>query len=129
MLETLKKNEMHDIVAVVVRYFGGIKLGAGGLIRAYSKSVSLALNQAILTQSEPVFLYRYTFPYAWIGKVDAYCKKNQIQIEAKNYDLDVTYQLASKEDILAGFQELTSGQYLPEYIETQEREMEVNHFR
>ena len=40
MLECLDRNHMQDIIAITVRYFGGIKLGAGGLIRAYSKSVS-----------------------------------------------------------------------------------------
>ena len=44
MLEVLKKNELSDIVVVVTRYFGGIKLGAGGLIRAYGKSETLGLD-------------------------------------------------------------------------------------
>ena len=42
MINVLRKNELHNITAVVTRYFGGIKLGAGGLVRAYSKSVMLA---------------------------------------------------------------------------------------
>ena len=45
MLEVLKKNNLHDVTAVVTRYFGGIKLGAGGLVRAYGKSVSHALQE------------------------------------------------------------------------------------
>ena len=45
MLEVLKKRELHDVLVVVTRYFGGIKLGAGGLVRAYSKSVSATLDQ------------------------------------------------------------------------------------
>ena len=44
MLEVLKKNHLHYVVAVVTRYYGGTKLGAGGLIRAYTKSVSTALR-------------------------------------------------------------------------------------
>lgn len=44
MLEVLKKRNLKDTCAVVTRYFGGIKLGAGGLIRAYGKSVSEGLN-------------------------------------------------------------------------------------
>nr|WIF88677.1 YigZ family protein [Acholeplasma laidlawii] len=46
MLEVLNKNNLHNCFAVVVRYFGGIKLGAGGLIRAYDKSISQALIDA-----------------------------------------------------------------------------------
>ena len=44
MLDVLMHNEMQDILAVVVRYFGGIKLGTGGLVRAYSSSISQALK-------------------------------------------------------------------------------------
>ena len=49
MLDVLMHNEMQDILAVVVRYFGGIKLGTGGLVRAYSSSISQALKVATLT--------------------------------------------------------------------------------
>ncbi|MDP4171543.1 MAG: YigZ family protein, partial [Bacillota bacterium] len=45
MLEVLKKRKLKDTVVVVTRYFGGIKLGAGGLIRAYGKSVSEGINE------------------------------------------------------------------------------------
>jgi len=49
MLEILKKRQLTDIVVVVVRYFGGIKLGAGGLIRAYAKTVRICVDKANLT--------------------------------------------------------------------------------
>lgn len=48
MLEVLRRRELTDVVAVVTRYFGGIKLGAGGLVRAYSSAVSEALDLAAL---------------------------------------------------------------------------------
>lgn len=48
MLEVLRRRELTDVVAVVTRYFGGIKLGAGGLVRAYSSAVSEALDLARL---------------------------------------------------------------------------------
>lgn len=50
MLEVLKKRELTDLCVVVTRYFGGIKLGAGGLIRAYAGSVSAALDEAQLVR-------------------------------------------------------------------------------
>ena len=49
ILNVLKQNDLTNILCVVIRYFGGIKLGAGGLIRAYSTSASEALNKAIIT--------------------------------------------------------------------------------
>lgn len=50
ILEALKKNNITNVLCVVVRYFGGIKLGAGGLVRAYTKSVSIAINEANLLE-------------------------------------------------------------------------------
>ncbi|MGL5207238.1 MAG: YigZ family protein, partial [Acidaminococcaceae bacterium] len=46
MLEVLRKNHLHNVAAVVTRYFGGIKLGAGGLVRAYTNSVATAIEGA-----------------------------------------------------------------------------------
>ena len=46
ILNVLKKNNLNNIFAIVIRYYGGIKLGAGGLIRAYSKAVSEAIKKA-----------------------------------------------------------------------------------
>ena len=45
MLEVLRQKELYNVVAVVTRYFGGIKLGAGGLTRTYAKAVSEAIKQ------------------------------------------------------------------------------------
>ena len=50
MLEVLRRRNLTDIIAIVTRYFGGVLLGAGGLVRAYSSSVALALDQARLVQ-------------------------------------------------------------------------------
>lgn len=56
IMEVLLKNDIINVLAIVVRYFGGIKLGAGGLIRAYSKAVREALK---LTLIEDYILYNY----------------------------------------------------------------------
>ena len=48
VLEVIKKEGLRDVVVVVTRYFGGIKLGGGGLVRAYSKSAKLALDRGII---------------------------------------------------------------------------------
>lgn len=59
MLEVLKKRGLTNVLAIVTRYFGGVKLGSGGLIRAYGKSVSNAINDAGLAQKE--LFYNCTF--------------------------------------------------------------------
>ncbi|MFW5913732.1 MAG: YigZ family protein, partial [Bacillota bacterium] len=69
MLETLKKNTLTNIVAVVVRYFGGIKLGAGGLIRAYGKSVSDALEKAVPSERTEVLSLSIRAGFEWTGTV------------------------------------------------------------
>lgn len=70
MLEVLKKNELTDILAVVTRYFGGIKLGAGGLVRAYSASVSETLKAAKIVHYEPCEIYRQDIEYDIWAKIE-----------------------------------------------------------
>lgn len=118
ILECLMNNQMQDIIAVVVRYFGGIKLGAGGLIRAYSKSVSTALKSAVLTKKETMQKYQIIFSYDLIGKLDYYFRTQQLSILDKIYDEMVTYTFLSKTDLRNDFSELSNGAYLPEYLET-----------
>ena len=61
MLEALKANQLHNVLAVVTRYFGGIKLGAGGLVRAYSGSVAGALKECGI--AEKILMSRFSFLY------------------------------------------------------------------
>ena len=68
MLEVLKKKKLHDVVAVVTRYFGGVELGAGGLVRAYSKSVSNALEQIGIVQKIEVGEYLLELDMVSAGK-------------------------------------------------------------
>ena len=125
MLECLMNNDMQDIVAVVVRYFGGIKLGAGGLIRAYSKSVSIALKSAVLTRKETMQKFQITFSYDLIGKLDHYFRTNHISVLDKVYDEMVTYTFLSKDNVDEDFSELSNGAYLPIYLETQMIDVDI----
>lgn len=70
MLEVLKKRNLKNTVAVVTRYFGGTKLGAGGLIRAYGKAVTEGLNAAGTVRCERVINMSVTVDYTWIGKLE-----------------------------------------------------------
>lgn len=110
MLESLRMNKMNDVVAVVVRYFGGIKLGAGGLIRAYSKSVSEAIKLAPLTDKVLTYKYSLTFSYDLIGKLDYFLAHHDTEILNKEYDERVTYVYRSRSDDLNdAIQEIASG--------------------
>lgn len=91
MLEVLKKEECNRILAVVVRYFGGIKLGASGLIRAYSKSVKEAIKMAQITHLELGQEFNIFFSYDDLKKVD-YQLKNTMILK-KEYKDEVIYTI------------------------------------
>jgi uncharacterized YigZ family protein len=69
MLEVLRKNGLYNVVAVVARYFGGIKLGAGGLVRAYTNSVVAALDGAGLAKVVTMGRYSFLCDINVVGKV------------------------------------------------------------
>lgn len=70
MLEVLRRRELTDVVAVVTRYFGGVKLGAGGLVRAYSSATSEALDLARLVRRESLTQVSVEVDHADAGRVD-----------------------------------------------------------
>lgn len=69
MLEVLKKNGLVGTAAVVTRYFGGIKLGAGGLVRAYSGSVAGALKECGLAEKVLMSTFSFSVDTASVGKI------------------------------------------------------------
>ncbi|MBO8165431.1 MAG: YigZ family protein [Brevibacillus sp.] len=70
ILECIKKNGLKDTVVVVTRYFGGIKLGAGGLVRAYTAGTAAALQAAGIVAHILHVRVRVTVDYHWWGKVE-----------------------------------------------------------
>jgi uncharacterized YigZ family protein len=70
MLEVLRRRELTDVVAVVTRYFGGIKLGAGGLVRAYSSAVSETLDRASLVDRRMLAQITLAVPHSDAGRLD-----------------------------------------------------------
>lgn len=91
MLEVLKKNELKDIAVVVTRYFGGTKLGAGGLVRAYSGAVSEGLKAIGVVECRLEEQLSLTFNYAHVGKVEYYCQTQQIPIVDKVFLNEVQF--------------------------------------
>ena len=88
ILNVLKQNNLTNILCVVIRYFGGIKLGAGGLIRAYSTSASEALNKASITNLVNVYNITIEFPYDNLKQIDYLLKNIDIK---KTYQTNITY--------------------------------------
>ncbi len=88
ILNVLKQNNLTNILCVVIRYFGGIKLGAGGLIRAYSTSASEALNKASITNLVNGYNITIEFPYDNLKQIDYLLKNIDIK---KTYQTNITY--------------------------------------
>lgn len=96
MLEVLKHHQLTNILAVVVRYFGGIKLGTGGLIRAYGNSVSEALKEAEIVANISQMRISLIIGYPSVDTFNYFLNKTEhpITILDTIYTDQVKYQLA-----------------------------------
>lgn len=92
MLEILKHHDLTDVLAIVTRYFGGIKLGAGGLIRAYASSVSSALQDASFATKLEKKVYLVQVPYALYDSF-IYQTKDLVTILEQNFEINVAIKL------------------------------------
>ena len=109
ILNVLLKNKLNRMCAIVVRYFGGIKLGAGGLIRAYGTAVSECLKQGVLVQDMVYPKYSLTLTYEMANKIDNYLRNNTILINTE-YDENVTFSFAlDTTDKIETIKEFTKG--------------------
>lgn len=126
ILNVLQKNEVQSVLAVVTRYYGGIKLGAGGLIRAYSQSCAQAMREASIVIKQEVPLYELSFDYSFIGQIDYFLKTRNITVLDKAFEQKVKYQCFIQDaSIFSKIQDITSNQYTKkmirkEYIEIPE---------
>ena len=121
MLDALKKNNVTNILAITTRYFGGIKLGAGGLIRAYSSSVSEALKTATFYTSKLLSVYEIIIPYSDYSKNIDYW--NSQMIKSSTFTSDVILNVAFYEnDVnsnLDKIKNLTLGKALISFIQNE----------
>ena len=98
ILNILKKNKLNNIVAIVTRYFGGIKLGAGGLVRAYGKSVIETLSVSDIVEMEEFKIYNLTFEYFNIKTIENELRNYNILILNKCFGEKIEYKIAIKKD-------------------------------
>lgn len=115
ILNVLEKNGLDETCALVVRYFGGIKLGAGGLIRAYSSSVSECLKITTLCEDLIYPRYELKLDYETANRIDHYLRNNALALTV-DYDTDVTFRFAlDNEKKIEKIKEFTKG-LVPENI-------------
>ncbi|MBM7366954.1 IMPACT family protein [Gordonia hydrophobica] len=95
MLDVLQGAELSDVAAVVVRWFGGTLLGAGGLARAYGDAVTAALESATLVRREQRVLSRVDLPHADAGRVEADLRGRGIEVLGTEYGAQATLLMAT----------------------------------
>jgi uncharacterized YigZ family protein len=114
MLEVLKKKGLKDTVVVVTRYFGGIKLGAGGLIRAYSKATSEGLKAAGIVERRLMRVMHVKIDYTWLGKVENELRSSIYDIKdihyLENVEIEVYVEEGQTQKFVEWMTEMTNGQ-------------------
>ncbi|WP_188206719.1 YigZ family protein [Alkalibacillus aidingensis] len=114
MLEVLKQMDLKDTTVVVTRYFGGIKLGAGGLIRAYSSSTSEAIRHVGVVERSLMKEVIIAADYGLIGKLENELRNNDQLIEhidyAENVKFHVYVPVSKVEEFQAWMIDLTNDQ-------------------
>jgi len=113
ILEVLKKRQLKDTVVVITRYFGGIKLGAGGLIRAYGKATSVGLNETGIVERKLMTIMHTKIDYTLLGKVENELRSSVFQLKDIHYLENVEIETYVKEEAVTQFiewmTELTNG--------------------
>ena len=108
ILKILQKNNLCNILVVVTRYFGGILLGTGGLVRAYSEATTKALEKAIKVRNILGIKMEAILEYNEYEKFKYYCKINEINIQNVKYEenivCNITLEEKTKEKLISDFE-------------------------
>ena len=109
MLHILKTNNLANILVIVTRYFGGILLGTGGLVRAYSNSLIMAIEKCEKQEKCLGNEIELIIEYSEFENFKYYCKKNKINIKKINYSENVVCNIeleeSEKEKLLKDYRE------------------------
>ena len=108
IIEVIKARGVVDVCVVVTRYFGGILLGAGGLIRAYAQGSKAALDAARVVVMHKTHRYLFDADYAMVGKLDYFLKFQPVRVTVKQEDAPA---------FLAGLVEASLGRVEPLLLE------------
>lgn len=90
ILDVLRRENITNVCCVVTRYFGGVLLGTGGLVRAYTKSAQLGLEAAGINQMSRYSVLLITCPYSLLGVVQNILPEHDCVVEETDYAADVT---------------------------------------
>ena len=120
MLETIRKSGVDDVCVVVTRYFGGILLGAGGLVRAYSHSTAIAIEGAGIICYEPYSVYELRSGYSEYQKYSNLLANYGVIIDDTSFEADVCVRFAVKREradkLLDKIRETSCGKDVPTLV-------------
>jgi uncharacterized YigZ family protein len=106
----LLAHDLTEVLLVVVRYFGGTKLGVGGLIQAYRNTAKLTLEEAVIEERKIMMRLRIKFEYRFMDKIRRIIREEKIDLEQEELGLDCTYILGIRkrdfEKVKKRFEEL-----------------------
>ena len=104
ILNVIEKNNLCNVLIIVTRYFGGILLGAGGLVRAYTEAATKSVENAEIVEQELGYELEITIKYQDLEKLKYYCNKNNIRIKSLQYGENIKCNIVmpqvEKENIL-----------------------------
>ena len=113
VLEVIKKEDLRNVVVVVTRYFGGIKLGAGGLIRAYTKGAKISLDAGIIVNMVLYTKIKIRIDYTLYGKMENYLMNEGYIVDGSDFDdgvnIFVYIEDGDKENFYNIITDLTNG--------------------
>ena len=122
--EVLRKEGLTDVTCVVTRYFGGILLGAGGLVRAYTEGAKLAVEEAEIKDMETADKLLLTLAYTLYGKIGRILTEFDVRTESEDFGADVKITLYIREKDTEEFTEklidLCNGSIIVEKTDTLE---------
>ncbi len=98
MLTILSKNNLANILVIVTRYFGGILLGTGGLVKAYSKATTMCIEKASIVEKEIRKVYTIEINYPDLNKFKHFAKNNNIIILKEEYLTNVFLDVALQDE-------------------------------
>lgn len=104
ILDVIRMSKLTDCVIAVTRYFGGILLGSGGLIRAYSTGASMALKTATMEPIVPLQRYCAVLEYQWLGRFDQLLAEVDGKEESKEFTDSVTVRFAVPSAVAEAFE-------------------------
>lgn len=105
VLNSIRMSGITDVLVVVTRYFGGILLGAGGLVRAYSTSASMALEAGGVSVYESYSVFNVICSYSDYGKLNTELSNFNAIVDKADFGADVVIDFAIKEEVTSSFLE------------------------